>query len=160
MQELAAEIVRLQTELDREIERRHRELGWSITGRLVHFEEGIVALQYRLFRVGIRAFMRKAPFATVLTAPVVYSMIVPLALLDLWATLYQAICFRAYADLWGERAILSVANLTRADGSEFLALAAKYAIETHVTPLPLEQANKALDLLRSGKVEGALVLHP
>ncbi|WP_447952776.1 zinc-dependent alcohol dehydrogenase family protein [Sphingopyxis chilensis] len=65
-----------------------------------------------------------------------------------------------YADLWEERSIMSVANLTRADGSDFLALAAKYAIETHVTPFPLRRANAALDLLRSGKVEGALVLHP
>lgn len=65
-----------------------------------------------------------------------------------------------YADLWGERSILSVANLTRADGAQFLGLAAQYAIETHVTSLPLDRANMALDLLRSGKVEGALVLHP
>lgn len=65
-----------------------------------------------------------------------------------------------YVDLWEERSILSVANLTRADGSDFLALAAKYAIETQVTPFPLEQANAALDLLRSGNVEGALVLRP
>ncbi|WP_293975986.1 zinc-dependent alcohol dehydrogenase family protein [Sphingopyxis sp.] len=65
-----------------------------------------------------------------------------------------------YADLWEERSILSVANLTRADGSGFLALAAKYAIETHVTAFPLDQANAALDLLRSGKVEGSLVLRP
>lgn len=65
-----------------------------------------------------------------------------------------------YADLWEERSILSVANLTRADGTDFLALAGKYAIRTHVTPFPLDQANDALALLRSGKVDGALVLVP
>lgn len=65
-----------------------------------------------------------------------------------------------YADLWEERSILSVANLTRDDGLEFLPLAAKAVITTSVTALPLEQANEALDRLRKGEVEGALVLTP
>lgn len=95
MKELASEIVRLQTELDREIERRRRELGWSIKERLVRFEEGIVA-QQRQFRVGVTDFVRRASLGTIMTAPVVYSMIAPLALLDLWATIFQAVCFRAY----------------------------------------------------------------
>lgn len=64
----------------------------------------------------------------------------------------------AYADLWEERSILSVANLTREDGIEFLPRAAKVPIRTHVTALPLAQANEALDRLRAGEVEGALVL--
>ena len=63
-----------------------------------------------------------------------------------------------YADLWEERSILSVANLTRADGVEFLALAARVPIHTRVTTLPLEAANEALSRLRAGDVEGALVL--
>lgn len=65
-----------------------------------------------------------------------------------------------YANLWEERSILSVANLTRSDGTEFLELAAKVPIETHVTPMPLEQANEALERLRGGEIEGALVLTP
>lgn len=65
-----------------------------------------------------------------------------------------------YADLWEERAIRSVANLTRKDGQELLPLAAKAGVKTHVTSLPLEQANEALDRLRNGEVEGALVLTP
>jgi len=65
-----------------------------------------------------------------------------------------------YADLWEERSILSVANLTRDDGAEFLPLAARAGIATSVTPLPLEQANEALRRLRDGEVEGALVLIP
>jgi propanol-preferring alcohol dehydrogenase len=65
-----------------------------------------------------------------------------------------------YADLWEERSIQSVANLTRADGTEFLALAGRRSIQTSVTAMPLEEANAALELLRSGKVEGALVLVP
>ncbi|GGN60120.1 alcohol dehydrogenase [Novosphingobium indicum] len=66
----------------------------------------------------------------------------------------------AYADLWEERQIVSVANLTRQDGTEFLDLAAQVPIRTHVSPLPLEEANEALDRLRAGEVEGAFVLTP
>jgi propanol-preferring alcohol dehydrogenase len=65
-----------------------------------------------------------------------------------------------YDDLWEERSISSVANLTREDGREFLRLAAMAGLQTHVTPLPLESANVALDRLRAGQVEGALVLVP
>lgn len=66
----------------------------------------------------------------------------------------------SYADLWEERSISSVANLTREDGLEFLPLAAKAGVQTHVTSMPLDQANEALDRLRSGEIEGAMVLVP
>jgi propanol-preferring alcohol dehydrogenase len=65
-----------------------------------------------------------------------------------------------YEQLWGERTICSVANLTRADGRDFLALASRVPLKTHVTAMPLERANDALDRLREGEVEGALVLRP
>jgi propanol-preferring alcohol dehydrogenase len=65
-----------------------------------------------------------------------------------------------YADLWGERAIRSVANLTRADGVEFLGLAPRVPVRTEVETLPLEAANEALARLRAGAVTGALVLVP
>jgi propanol-preferring alcohol dehydrogenase len=65
-----------------------------------------------------------------------------------------------YDILWGERAILSVANLTRADGREFMEIAAQAPIETHTTAFPLSEANAALDALRSGSLEGAAVLVP
>jgi propanol-preferring alcohol dehydrogenase len=65
-----------------------------------------------------------------------------------------------YADLWGERSILSVANMTRADGAEFLFLAAQVPVRTETRTFALEQANEALDLLRAGKIEGAAVLVP
>jgi len=65
-----------------------------------------------------------------------------------------------YADLWGERSILSVANLTRADGAEFLARAAEIPVRTTTKAFPLAEANEALDLLRAGKIEGAAVLVP
>ena len=63
-----------------------------------------------------------------------------------------------YADLWGERTICSVANLTREDGKEFLALAPRVPVQTQTQTFPLEEANTALDRLRSGRLEGAAVL--
>jgi propanol-preferring alcohol dehydrogenase len=63
-----------------------------------------------------------------------------------------------YRLLWGERSIRSVANLTRADGEEFLLLAARVRIRTEIETLPLDQANVALDRLRAGKIAGAFVL--
>jgi propanol-preferring alcohol dehydrogenase len=65
-----------------------------------------------------------------------------------------------YADLWRERSIRSVANLTRADGRELLDLAPRVPVRTHVTTYPLEHANDALDDLRGGRLEGAAVLVP
>lgn len=65
-----------------------------------------------------------------------------------------------YEDLWGERQILSVANLTRADGREFMEIAARMPLKTKVTSYPLEKANEALEALRSGAIEGAAVLVP
>ena len=65
-----------------------------------------------------------------------------------------------YAHLWGERSIESIANLTRADGAEFLPLAAQIPIETQVQSYPLERANQALDDLRQGRFTGAAVIVP
>jgi len=65
-----------------------------------------------------------------------------------------------YELLWGERVLRSVANLTRRDGEEFLALAPRVPVRTHVEAFPLERANEALDKLRRGDVRGALVLVP
>jgi propanol-preferring alcohol dehydrogenase len=65
-----------------------------------------------------------------------------------------------YAILWEERAIRSVANLTRADAEEFLSLAAKMHIHIETVPYPLEKANEALSDLRSGALTGAAVLIP
>ena len=63
-----------------------------------------------------------------------------------------------YSILWGERVVRSIANLTRRDGEEFLAIAPKAGIRTEVETFKLEQANEALELLRGGKVRGAAVL--
>ncbi|MGA3402751.1 MAG: zinc-dependent alcohol dehydrogenase family protein [Acetobacteraceae bacterium] len=66
----------------------------------------------------------------------------------------------SYDILWGERVVRSVANLTRRDGDEFLALAPKVPVVTRPLPYALEQANQALDDLRAGKLQGAAVLVP
>src|SRR6266536_1585533 len=63
-----------------------------------------------------------------------------------------------YELLWGERVLRSVANLTRRDGEEFLALAPRVPVRTEVEPFPLEHANEALDRLRTGHIRGAAVL--
>lgn len=108
MEALAEEIVRLQGELDREIERRRKALGWTIKDRLVAFEHGLVAEQRKL-RTGLGSYLSKSSLRSMLTAPVIYSLIVPIVLIDLWISLYQAICFRAY-------------GITRVRRADFIAL--------------------------------------
>ncbi len=65
-----------------------------------------------------------------------------------------------YEDLWHERSIRSVANLTRADGHEFLELAPKVPVRTTITTYPLEHAETALADLRAGRFEGTAVIVP
>ena len=63
-----------------------------------------------------------------------------------------------YVDLWGERAICSVANLTRRDGEEFLEIAPHVPVKTRTQTFPLVEANTALEKFRSGKLNAAAVL--
>ena len=65
-----------------------------------------------------------------------------------------------YADLWEERVLRSVANLTRADAEEFLALAPQVPVRTTVTPVSIVEAEDALSRLRAGAIEGAAVVLP
>jgi alcohol dehydrogenase, propanol-preferring len=65
-----------------------------------------------------------------------------------------------YDDLWGERILRSVANLTRDDAREFLDLAPRVPVRTHVTTFALEEAEHALDAVRNGSLEGSAVLIP
>jgi len=65
-----------------------------------------------------------------------------------------------YAELWGERTVRSIANLTRKDAEEFLALAPRVPVRTRTSAYPLARANEALDDLRHGRLEGAAVLLP
>ena len=63
-----------------------------------------------------------------------------------------------YEALWGERLLRSVANLTRADGEEFLSLAPRVPVRTRVRRFALAEANQALDALRGGEIQGAAVV--
>jgi propanol-preferring alcohol dehydrogenase len=63
-----------------------------------------------------------------------------------------------YADLWGERVICSVANLTRRDGKEFFEMAPRVPVRIETETYPLEEANTALDRFRAGKLKGTAVL--
>lgn len=66
----------------------------------------------------------------------------------------------SYDLLWGERSIISVANLSRADGIEFMKLALRVPIKTEIEIFPLELADEALAALRAGIIRGAGVLVP
>jgi alcohol dehydrogenase, propanol-preferring len=63
-----------------------------------------------------------------------------------------------YRELWEERTLCSVANLTRGDADEFFSIAPRVPVHTEIEPFPLEQANVALERLRSGRLTGAAVL--
>ncbi|MFQ5642592.1 MAG: hypothetical protein ACE5FQ_02720 [Thiogranum sp.] len=93
------QLQKLQGELDREVERVLKEkrdrFRYSLEQGKIRFEEGIRQLQRRQ-RTGLWRYFRKARLRHVLTAPVIYSLIVPFTLLDAAVTFYQHVCFRAY----------------------------------------------------------------
>ncbi len=95
MKDLAEEIVHLQGELDREIERRRKALGWKLSKQIGQFEDG-VAIEHRQLKMGLAKYFGRTTVGVVLSAPVIYSLIVPLAIVDGWVSAYQAICFRVY----------------------------------------------------------------
>lgn len=92
---LKAAIEHLQAEIQRELAAKQKEFRYSIENHRVTFEHA-VAVRHRQMRMRISRFLRTSNLLYVLTAPVIYSLIVPLALLDLFVTVYQHICFRAY----------------------------------------------------------------
>jgi len=95
MQELADEIIKLHAELDRKIETRRKALGWHVNRKFIEFERGIV-MEHRRLRKTVGKFIAQAPIGFLLSVPVIYSLILPLVLVDVWASLYQSICFRIY----------------------------------------------------------------
>lgn len=92
---LVDRIQALHDELDREIAKRRLTQGFSLSGKFVQFEKDAVA-RHRRLRTGILKYLSNADIPTVVTAPVIYGMIVPIALLDLSVSIYQQLCFRAY----------------------------------------------------------------
>jgi len=85
----------LQDELEAEFTRRRTQFRYRLRNGRVEFEAGI-RKQHRAFRVRLSTFLRRTRPMVALTAPVIYSLIIPFALLDLFVTLYQRICFPVY----------------------------------------------------------------
>lgn len=102
--ELIAGIRDLERRLAAELEAGREAVNYTLRGRRVVFEKEI-RRRHRLLRTGVVAFLARAPVLTVVTAPVIYALIVPLVFIDLAVAVYQAICFRA----WG------IARVRRAD---------------------------------------------
>lgn len=95
IQRLQATEQELASEIDRMLEERRQQFHYTVQQGRVTFERGMRELQRR-YREGLLRYVLGAPLRHILTAPVIYSMILPISLLDLGITIYQHICFRAY----------------------------------------------------------------
>jgi hypothetical protein len=93
--DLLERIADLERELEGELTRRRALWRYRVEAGRVRFEREVHDAHRRL-KQHLPAFLRESSPLTLITAPVIYSLIVPVAVLDLWVTLYQAICFRAY----------------------------------------------------------------
>lgn len=94
-EKLLTHIRELQNELEREYTRRRAQFRYSLKNGRVEFEAEM-RRRHREFRVRLGTFLRNTRPMVVLTAPVIYSLIIPFVLLDLFVTLYQAVCFPVY----------------------------------------------------------------
>ena len=95
LDELLDHIARLEREVEAEIDRARTKWRYRIEAGRVRFARE-ARLAHRRLRQGVPRFLRESNLVSLLTAPVIYSMVVPIALLDAWVSLYQAICFRGY----------------------------------------------------------------
>jgi hypothetical protein len=93
--ELVAEIRRLEDELEMRWEALRQQFQYTLDGHKVRFAAGVRRL-HRRYRIGILRYIRETPLAHILTAPVIYAMILPLVILDITLFVYQQVCFRAY----------------------------------------------------------------
>jgi ABC-type multidrug transport system fused ATPase/permease subunit len=95
MDELFDRIAALERELESEVNHARQNWRYRVEAGRVRFERDVRAVHRRL-RHGIWRFLGESSLSSLVTAPVIYSLVVPIALLDLWITVYQAVCFRAY----------------------------------------------------------------
>jgi hypothetical protein len=93
--ELLARIQHMELEIEQEMKRRRAELQADFEETRVRFEQEVLE-QQRRFKTGLLAYLLTTNWLTLLTAPVIYALIVPILFLDLSITVYQHICFRAY----------------------------------------------------------------
>jgi hypothetical protein len=85
----------VEAEIETELAKRREALRFRFENRRIVFEEEVLRVQ-RAIKVGLARYIRDANPLIALTAPVIYSLIIPIVLVDLWAMAYQAICFPAY----------------------------------------------------------------
>jgi hypothetical protein len=85
----------LEQQLEDELAAHQERLSYQLQDHKVRFTASIRAL-HREYKVGLLEFFRTASIRHIITAPVIYSLIVPFVLLDLWVSIYQHLCFRAY----------------------------------------------------------------
>ncbi|TVO75839.1 hypothetical protein [Sedimenticola selenatireducens] len=99
LDEILSRLQTMQTELELEIDRllqeKRRQFHYTLQQGKVRFEQGFKALQ-RQQRIGLWRYIREARLVHILSVPIIYSLIIPLVLLDLMITLYQHTCFRLY----------------------------------------------------------------
>jgi hypothetical protein len=93
--DLLEDIARLERELETEVHRAREHWRYRIEAGRVRFERE-VRLAHQRLKQSIPRFLRESSVLNLLTVPLIYSLVVPIALLDLWISLYQALCFRAY----------------------------------------------------------------
>jgi hypothetical protein len=93
--ELLARIQQIELEIEKEMKRKRAELQADFEETRVRFEQEVLA-QQRRFKTGILPYLLSANLLSVLTAPVIYAVLLPMLLLDFFITVYQHICFRAY----------------------------------------------------------------
>lgn len=95
VQDLMAQIRDLEDRIEGELEQKRRDLEYSLRDGRVHFEQN-VRTRHRALRMKLGAFLARTRPLIVLTAPVIYSVIIGFVVLDILASLYQAICFPVY----------------------------------------------------------------
>ncbi len=93
--DLFEHIAILEKELERELNRARAHWHYRIEAGRIRFEREAHLAHQRL-KQSIPRFLRESSLLNLLTAPIIYSLVVPIALLDVWISVYQAICFRAY----------------------------------------------------------------
>ncbi len=95
VQELIEKIRKLEDSLEAEFVKSREKYEVHFRGKIAEFAEEVVARQ-KTFKTRLPQFFRTAGFLNVLVAPIIYSVIIPIFFVDLWVTLYQHVCFRAY----------------------------------------------------------------
>jgi hypothetical protein len=93
--ELLDRIQQMELEIEQEMKRKRAELQADFEETRVRFEREVLE-QQRRFKTGVMAYLLTANWLSVITAPVIYSVLFPMLLLDLFITIYQHVCFRAY----------------------------------------------------------------